>query len=61
MAGPWKVWKSKSSFSTLSTVPWKSRKDREISTFPQPRGDGLRFNLRTEEKKMTQTATMHKC
>ena len=36
MPGPWKGWKSKSSFPTLSTVPWKSRKRREISTFPQP-------------------------
>jgi hypothetical protein len=36
MTGPWKAWKSKSSFSTLSPVPWKSRKRREISTFPQP-------------------------
>ena len=36
MPGPWKEWKSKSSFTTLSTVPWKSRKKREISTFPQP-------------------------
>ncbi len=36
MPGPWKEWKSKSSFPTLSTVPWKSRQRREISTFPQP-------------------------
>jgi len=36
MAGPWKEWKSESSFPTLSTAPWKSRKNREISTFPQP-------------------------
>ena len=36
MPGPWKAWKSKSSFPTLSTAPWKSRKDREIPTFPQP-------------------------
>ena len=36
MTGPWKAWKSKPSFSTLSTAPWKSRKTGEISTFPQP-------------------------
>jgi hypothetical protein len=36
MPGPWKEWKSKSSFSTHSTVPWESRKRREIPTFPQP-------------------------
>jgi hypothetical protein len=36
MTGPWKEWKSESSFSTLSTVPWKSRGRREISTFPPP-------------------------
>src|SRR5579872_3582662 len=36
MPGPWKEWKSKNSFPTLSTVPWKSRTKREISTFPPP-------------------------
>jgi len=36
MAGPWKEWESKGSFPTLPTVPWKSRRKREISTFPQP-------------------------
>jgi hypothetical protein len=36
MPGRWKAWKSKSGFPTLSTAPWKSRKQREISTFPQP-------------------------
>jgi len=36
MPGPWKEWKSKSSFPTLSTVPWESRQRREIPTFPQP-------------------------
>ena len=36
MPGPWKAWKSKSSFSPLSTAPWKSRPRREIPTFPQP-------------------------
>ena len=36
MPGPWKAWKSKSSFPTLSTAPWKSRQQREIPTFPQP-------------------------
>ena len=36
MTGPWKAWKSKSSFPTLTTAPWKSRKEREIPTFPQP-------------------------
>ena len=37
MAERWKVWKSKNRISPLSTVPWKSRKEREISTFPQLR------------------------
>ena len=37
MPGPWKARKSKSGFPTLPTVPWKSRQQREISTFPQPR------------------------
>lgn len=36
MPGPWKAWKSKSSFPTLPTAPWKSRPQREIPTFPQP-------------------------
>ena len=36
MPGPWKARKSKSSFPTPPTVPWKSRRRREISTFPQP-------------------------
>jgi hypothetical protein len=36
MPVPWKAWKSKSGFSTLSTAPWKSRKQHEIPTFPQP-------------------------
>ena len=36
MPGPWKAWKSKSSFSPLPTAPWKSRQKREIPTFPQP-------------------------
>ena len=35
-AGPWKAWKTKSGFPTLSTVPWKSRRKREIPTFPPP-------------------------
>jgi hypothetical protein len=37
MTGSWKAWKSKSSFSPLSTPPWESRQRREIPTFPQPR------------------------
>ena len=37
MTGPWKAWKSKSGFPSLSTAPWESRKRREIPTFPQPR------------------------
>ena len=36
MPGPWKAWKTKGGFSTLSTVPWKSRRKREIPTFPPP-------------------------
>ena len=36
MPGRWKAWKSKSGFPTLSTGPWKSRKGREIPTFPLP-------------------------
>lgn len=36
MTGPWKAWKSKTGFPTLSTAPWKSRTRREIPTFPQP-------------------------
>src|SRR5580692_3460258 len=36
MAAPWKERKSTSSFPSLSTAPWKSRKRREIPTFPQP-------------------------
>src|SRR5450756_1446021 len=36
MPGPWKAWKSKSSFSPLFTAPWESRQRREIPTFPQP-------------------------
>src|SRR6266542_2111206 len=37
MPVPWKEWKTKPRFPTLPTVPWKSRKHREISTFPPPR------------------------
>jgi hypothetical protein len=36
MPGPWKAWKTKDGFPTLSTVPWKSRRKREIPTFPPP-------------------------
>ena len=36
MPGPWKAWKTNDGFPTLSTVPWKSRRKREISTFPPP-------------------------
>jgi len=36
MPGPRKGWKSRSSFSPLSTAPWESRQRREIATFPQP-------------------------
>lgn len=36
MPGPWKAWKSRSGFPPLSTVPWKSRRQRGIPTFPQP-------------------------
>src|ERR1035437_5513083 len=41
MPGPWKAWKSKSSFSPLSTAPWESRQRREIPTFPQPVMPGM--------------------
>jgi hypothetical protein len=37
MAERWKAWKSKGRISPLPTVPWKSRKEREIPTFPQLR------------------------
>jgi hypothetical protein len=47
MPGPWKAWKSKSSFPTRSTAPWKSRQQREISTFPQP---GLRGHGKVENQ-----------
>jgi len=36
MPGPWKAWKTKRRFPTLSTVPWKSRNSSEIPTFPPP-------------------------
>jgi hypothetical protein len=36
MTGPWKPWKTKSRFSTVSTAPWKSCLVGKISTFPQP-------------------------
>jgi hypothetical protein len=37
MTGPWKERKTKPRFRPLSTVPWKSGKPRQISTFPPPR------------------------
>ena len=37
MAERWKEGKSKGRISPLPTVPWKSRKEREIPTFPQLR------------------------
>src|SRR5258708_38072514 len=40
MAERWKAWKSKTRISPLSTAPWKSRQQREISTFPQLRRRG---------------------
>jgi len=40
MAEWWKAWKSKSRISPLPTAPWKSRKSREIPTFPQLRRRG---------------------
>ena len=36
MTSPWKAWKTKDGFPTLSPVPWESRRNREIPTFPQP-------------------------
>ena len=36
MPGPWKAWKTKDRFPTFSTVPWESRRKREIPTFPPP-------------------------
>jgi len=54
MAGPWKAWKSKNSFSPLSTVPWKSRKSGEIPTFPQPQAAVQNSNPKPEGKKMTE-------
>src|SRR5713101_2348211 len=36
MTGPWKEGKTKPRFPPLSTVPWKSGKLRQISTFPPP-------------------------
>ena len=36
MAEPWKAWKANGRLSPPSTVPWKSRRQREIPTFPQP-------------------------
>ena len=41
MPGPWKAWKTRGRFSTLSTAPWKSRKPGEIPTFPQLRRGGM--------------------
>jgi hypothetical protein len=37
MPGPWKEWKTKPRFPTLPNGRWKSRRQREISTFPPPR------------------------
>src|SRR5258708_4230175 len=44
-AGPWKPWKTKSRFSTVPTVPWKSLGG--ISTFPPL----LRFLFLFQEQK----------
>ena len=59
MAGLWKEWKSESSFSTPPTAPWKSRRDGEISPFPQPHAAAHKLKPKTKRKKMTQTTTMH--
>src|SRR5690242_20668035 len=48
MPGPWKAWKTKGGFPTLPTVPWKSRKKREIPTFPPP---GLRGHGKVENRR----------
>jgi hypothetical protein len=37
IAERWKAWKSKGRITPLPTVAWKSRKQREIPTFPQLR------------------------
>ena len=37
MAELWKAWKAKSRLPPPPTAPWKSRTQREIPTFPQPR------------------------
>src|SRR5277367_4597394 len=37
MTEPRKAWKTNGRFSTLPSAPWKSRRRREIPTFPQPR------------------------
>jgi hypothetical protein len=52
MPGPRKEWKSQSSFPTLSTVPWKSRRKREIPTFPQP-GFAAMGKWKTESRFLT--------
>ena len=49
MPGPWKAWKTKGGFPTLPTVPWKSRKKREIPTFPPP-GFAAMGKWKTEDR-----------
>jgi hypothetical protein len=41
MAELWKAWKAKSRLPPPPTAPWKSRTQREIPTFPQPRRGAL--------------------
>src|SRR6476469_8024277 len=48
-AGAWKPAKTKGRFSPAPTLPWKSRKKREIPTFP-PRRLRLVFFLREQRK-----------
>src|SRR5208283_4377971 len=54
MTEPWNGWKAKTRLPTRSTAPWKSRKKREIPTFPQLRRRGP-FWMRTKANRRNET------
>src|ERR1700704_6386342 len=59
-AGAWKPAKTKSRFPPAPTVPWKSRKLREIPTFPPRRLLHLWQNRKPRRRPKGRVALFHK-
>src|SRR5215212_8642090 len=59
-AGAWKPAKTKSRFSPAPTLPWKSRKIREIPTFPPRRLLYVWENQKPRRRPKGRVALFHK-